>query len=630
VLDTFDKQKHPDLVGHARQQLAAHGLRSDSTERVYDPVRRQWIVDPFSGGDPQTGNAYILKLHHVAESKTGGRGTGSYTSEGLPAKGGHSSSKRLSLMDVNALLSHGATGVLRDVAVRGQASPDHWAAYMSGHNPDLPEVPHVYAKFLASLRAAGIHPYREGTTTQLMALTNKDVDALAADRNLQNAETVDWKSGMKPIPGGLFSEELTGGHHGDQWSALMLHEPMPNPVMADPIRHMLGLTEPQFRDVLAGRAPLHGESGPRALQHALDRINVPKALEQARADVASGKKGLRDAAVRRLGYLKSAEAMKLHPRDWMLDRVPVLPPKFRPVSVMQGSKLPMVADANATYRELWDANENLKAMSGQVEDVGDEREAVYDALRGVVGLGDPITAKNQEREVKGILKHVFAGSPKFSMVQRKLLGGTVDLVGRAVISPDPDLDMDSAGIPESEAWESFTPFVVRSLVRSGVPRLRAAQAVKNREPMARAALAEEMDKRPVIVTRAPVLHRYGAIGMRGHLVPGNTLQLPTFVYKGLGGDNDGDTCTFHVPASDDAVADVYNKMLPSKNLFNIGEFKAHYLPAQEFGGGLYTASAARNEAKNPRTFATRLDAIKAHARGEVGVGDQVHVINDAT
>lgn len=544
----FDKAQIPDLTAYAQQELAAHGMHPDSTEPVFDPVKQRWVKDPFTGAHPQTANRFVMKLHHTSESKSQGRGMGGYSAEGTPAKGGENGSKRLSLMDINALLSHGATEVIRDAGiVRGQAQPELWAQFMAGHAMPMVKEPHVHQKFYAQLKAAGIHPVREGTRTQLMALDDAAVNHLAGNRNLEHADTVDWKDGMKPVKGGLFDQALTGGHAGDRWSAIRLHEPMVNPVMEEPARRMLGLTEAKFRAILGGTAPLgdHG-TGPRAIKSALSAIDVDKEEAQARGDVKSGKKGLRDEAVRRLRFLAGAKAQGLHPRDWVLDRVPVLPPKFRPVSVMQGSGLPMIADPNLLYKELFDANENLKQMDGQLDDLSEERHAVYDAFRGVVGLGEPLHPKNQERQVKGILKQVFGNSPKTGMVQRKLLGSTVDLVGRSVITPDPDLDIDSVGVPENRAWDVYRPFIVRRLVRDGVPRLHALRAVQDRIDLARSALVKEMDARPVIVTRAPVLHKYGVMAFRPRLVPGETLQLPPLVYKGFGADNDGDQQYDHV------------------------------------------------------------------------------------
>jgi hypothetical protein len=235
-----------DLIEFATKELAKHGMTDK--EDVTDPETGRKIRGIL------TGQRFFMKLHHTAESKGQGRATGGYTAEGTPAKGGSEGAKRVGMLDLGALLSHGAGKVIRDAKmVRGQANPEYWTQFMSGYDPPLPKVPHVYEKFVQQLRAAGVNTVRTGTKTHIMALTDKDIDELAGDREIQNTETVDWKGNLKPIKGGLFDETLTGGHNGNRWSKVTLHEPMPNPVMEEPIRRTLGLTEKQFRAVLAGQ-----------------------------------------------------------------------------------------------------------------------------------------------------------------------------------------------------------------------------------------------------------------------------------------------------------------------------------------------------------------------------------------
>jgi hypothetical protein len=607
-----------DLNEFAISELARYGL--SDTEDIHDPVRDAKIPGVF------TGNRFFMKLHHTAASKGQGRGTAGYTAEGRPAKGGATGAKQFSLMDVNAVLSHGATEVLRDAgAVRGQQQPELWQQFMSGHKMPNPKVPFVHEKFIASLKAAGINVVREGTRLHIMALSDADVAALAGDRVLRNAETVDWKEGLKPVPGGLFDQHLTGGHGGSRWAKVPLSEPMPNPVMEEPIRRMLGLTEARFRAVLSGAEPLNGLRGPGAVKAALDAIDVPREIEAARQEIRSGRRGARDMAVRKLGFLRGAEKTGVHPRDWVMTAAPVLPPAFRPVSLMAGGGTPLVADPNYLYRELHDAKRNLAEMKGMAGDVADERLALYDAFKAVVGLGDPLHPKNQERQVKGLLRHVFGSGPKSGMVQRKLIGTPTDLVGRAVITPNPDLDMDTVGIPEGRAWDVYKPFVVRRLIRAGAGHLAAAQQFVDRTPRARAALLAEMDNRPVIVNRAPVLHRYGVMAFRPRLVAGDTLQVSPLIVVGFNADFDGDAMQYHVVADDDAARDAWEKMLPSRNLIAVSDFKVHQLPGKEYGGGLYAATTMSRPVP-PRVYRTMEDVARAHRSGEIGVGHPVHVM----
>ena len=609
-----------DLTEFAINELKKHNL--SDLEDIEDPETGKKIKGIF------TGSRYFLKLHHTSESKGQGRGVGGggYTAEETPAKGGEEGSKRVSLMDINALLSHGAHEVIRDAAaVRGQKNEDYWAAFMSGKSLPIPRVPLTYRKFMAQLQASGINPVRNGSRTQLMALTDKDIDALSGNREIKRSDTVDWNKGLEPAGEGLFDIKLTGGHGGTNWSHVKLHEPMPNPVMEDPIRRVLGLTEEKFRNVLAGKMQFQGETGPTAIKNALKSINVDQEIMKARAIIGSGKKSYRDDAVKKLAYLKSSKDLKIHPSEWVVSKVPVLPPLFRPVSVMSNNGLPMVGDPNYLYKELIDTNNETKEASKMFTNIGDHRLALYDAFKAVTGLGDPVNPKLVKKGVKGILKHVFGDNPKYGTLQRKLLGSQVDMVGRAAITPNPDLDMDEVGLPEDRAWSVYKPFIMRRLVRRGVDRFQAADMIEKKNSMAKDAMLAEMDARPVIITRAPILHRYGTMAFKPKLVKGSTLQVPPIIVKGFNADFDGDAMNYHVPGTDEAVKDAMDKMLPSKNLFAVKSFKVHQLPMNEYQGGLYTATSAPSN-KPEKYYKTKADAIRAYRAGEIDANDKIVIM----
>jgi DNA-directed RNA polymerase subunit beta len=630
------------LAKHTGRAVKVEDFRDDiedMTEWAIEELRKAGISDTEDITDPATdtkirkvttGNRFFMKLHHTAEGKGQGRGSGGYTAEGTPAKGGETGSKRVALLDVNALLSHGATEVLRDAnAVRGQKNEEYWLQFMQGNTPRAPKVPEVYNKFVADLKASGINVVRDGAQVNIMAMTDDDIDQLAGDRNVSSGQTVRFGDDLKPIGGGLFDKRMTGGHHGNRWSAIKLAEPMPNPVMEEPIRRVLGLTQKKLQEVIAGREDLPGYgSGPSALAKALDKVDLDRSILLARAAIKNGTKGDKDAAVRRLGYLKSAKDRGLHPRQWMLKRAPVLPPQFRPVSVMGENSVPLVADPNFLYKELIEANSNLQEMRGSVgDDVGDERLAVYNAFKAVTGLGDPITQESKDKNVRGILKNVFGSSPKFGTMQRKLLGSTVDNVGRAVITPDPSLDMDSVGLPEDRAFEVYQRFIVRRLKRKGMPITQALRHAKDKTELARQMLLEEMEERPVIINRAPVLHRFGIMAFKPRLVKGSTLQVSPLIVGGFGADFDGDAMNYHVPTDEEARKEALAKMLPSRQLLSPADFKTPvHQPGQEYVGGLYQATTARS--KRPvRTFRNQSDAVKAYRRGEIAVDDRIEIMD---
>lgn len=545
-----------------------------------------------------------------------------------------SNSKRISMLDVNAMLSHGATENLRDArAIRGQGRQNEelWLQFMRGYGFRDPRVPISYEKFINQLRASGIDVLKDGAQLNIFALTDHSIDKLAGDRYLKHGDTVRFNERLEPIPGGLFDPSLTGGHNGKQWSAIKLHEPLPNPVMEEPIRRILRLTQKDFEGVLSGDKHLKDfGTGPGAIHKALEAIDLPRELAQTRAQYASGTKTQRDDARRRLGYLKDAERLGLHPKDWVLSKAPVLPPAFRPVSMMGNSGIPLVSDPNYLYKDLIEANNNLGEMKGLVGpgNVGHERLALYHAFKAVTGLGEPITAKNQEKQVKGILKSIFGSSPKFGTVQRKLLSTTVDNVGRAVITPNPDYDMDTVGIPEDTAFDVYKKFLVRRFQRKGLNMRQALREVKDKSDLARSMLLEEMDERPVYINRAPVLHRFGIMAFKPKLVKGSVMQVSPLIVKGFNADFDGDAMQFHVPTSKEAVREAYDRMLPSRNLLSPADFKTPmHMPSRAYLGGLYHATKKESK-RPPRYFRSATDAERAYQDGLIALDDPVVIMGD--
>jgi DNA-directed RNA polymerase beta' subunit len=524
-------------------------------------------------------------------------------------------------MEQSSLLSHGATAVLRDAqVVRGQRNDDYWRAFRLGMPPPSPKVPMVYGKFLSYLQGAGINVKKDGHRLQLFALTDRDIGKLSAGA-ITLPDSVKGDT-LDEIPGGLFDRALTGGHGGNRWSHIDLAEPIPNPVMEEPIRRLLGLTGKQYEEMLAGRHEINGLSGGVGIQSALKKINLDAVIEYHRGIISDGPKSKRDNSAKVLGYLQTMKKHSLRPEDFVLSKVPVLPPAFRPVTPFKNMIL--TADPNYLYRDLMLANDDLKEMKGIVNDkaAGNERLRLYHSFKAVAGLGDPVQAKTEERGVRGLLAHVFGSSPKHGLFQRRVLGSPVDVVGRAVITPNPGLNMDQVGLPESKAWVIYRPFIMRRLVRAGLGAGDSARAIANEDPVARKAMLEEMKARPVLINRAPTMHRYGFMAAWPVLTKGNTLQISPVLTPGFGADFDGDAMNYHVPATDEAVQESIERMLPSKNLKSVRDFKVHYVPRNEFLMGLYLASTSDSK-KPARIFRSKEDVLAAYRRGEIGLGDRV-------
>lgn len=573
---------------------------------------------------PYRSNQKYLSVYDITVDKTH-----NYCVEGVVV----SNSKRISMLDVNALLSAGATETLRDTAtIRGQRNENYWLQFMSGFTPQEPHVPWVYEKFVDELRASGINVVNKGPITNIMALTNKDVQALTQNREIKSGDTISFDKGLKPIPGGLFDPSLTGGHNGRAWSYISLPEPVPSPVMEEPIRRLLDLTQKEFEAILAGKKEYkqYGK-GPYAIKKALEDINIDGEINKQKQIINNGSNAKKDLAIRKLGYLKGLKNLNMRPEEWMLERVPVIPPAFRPITMLGDSAIPLVADANYLYKELLTAKDNFAKIKEKLGDDGatDERLTVYNAFKAVTGLGDPTHPKLQEKNIKGFLKHIFGVSPKFGTVQRKLLSTTVDNVGRATIIPNPNLDMDTVALPEEKAFDVYGQFIIRRLRRMGLPLTEAIRHVKDKTALAKDIMLKEMAERPVYVNRAPVLHKYGIMAFKPILTTNKALEVSPLITKSFNADFDGDTMQFHVPTTPEAIKEAYEVMLPSKSLISANDFYTPvFMPVEEdILAGIYNMTRdVKNNKQAPRVFDTVEAAKAAYMRGEISVNTPVTIL----
>ena len=209
----------------------------------------------------------------------------------------------------------------------------------------------------------------------------------------------------------------------------------------------------------------------------------------------------------------------------------------------------------------------------------------------------------------------------------RVMGNTLDFVGKAVIAPDRHLKLDEVGLPAEMMWTMFKPFVIRRLVRAGMPAVQAMKAWEDRDTRATKELMAEAAERPVIINRAPTLHKANILGMFAKPVTGSAMRVNNVILKGCGGDFDGDQMAAHVPISAKAVQNIKDKMLPSKMLLSQKDFDVHMLPPQGYVTGLYLGSKT-NEKRPTRTFVTAKDALKAYHSGELDADDPVVVLSE--
>jgi DNA-directed RNA polymerase beta' subunit len=604
----------------AANELKKNGLTTRKT--VYDPVLGREI--PALG----EGYSYMSAFHHLSEKKMSGRATGGYTADREPGKSGKNAAKRMSAMDYNALLAHGAHEVIKDAhLIRGVQNQDYWTALKLGQPLPEPGVPFIYEKLVNTMKAGGINMQKKGDILSVMPMTNSDMDKLVGKRFLNGSATVDAKT-MEPIKGGLFDQTITGGLQGNRWSAVKLSEPIPNPVMEEPIRRLLGLKVKEMADVIAGAQEIDGRTGGEGIRSALAQLDVDKEIKRHRERIQKFKGANRDNSVKALRYLMGAKKQGIHPSDWVIDKVPIIPPVFRPVSQVGDMLKP--ADLNGLYRDLIEVNNNIGELRKDIpdSDLAEEKLELYRSVQAAFGLGQPTTEEGASKRWKGAIRQVIGNSPKTGMLQAKVLSKNVDMVARGVIAPDPTYDMDTVGIPVKKAWTVYEPFIIRRLVKRGFPPTRAKEMVAEKDKEAKEMMLEEMKQRPVIVDRAPTWHKFNLQAFNPVLVDDDVIRVSPLIVGGFNADFDGDQMSIHVPVSDKAVAQAKEKMMPSKNLFSLTDLKSvQHKPSKEMSMGLYQLTKDPTN-KPPQVFKSVNELKRALKDGLVGINDPV-IIQDA-
>lgn len=541
-LPTFNKnsEKWYDFV---ENELKKNNL--SDVETVYDPVIDRDLDQPIA-----VGNAYFLKLHHTSDSKLSSRGQGIYDQNEMPVKGGEEGmkSKRHSNLESNAILSSGAYNVIKDaIHLRGQRNDDYWRKVRMGQTPSLAKKsPFIWDKYIALMQGAGINAKRadNGDSIQATPFTDKDF-ALFNPVEIKNDGIIDFKN-MKPISGGLFDPALTVGN---RWGKITLDRPYPNPAFEDTIISLLGLKRSTFNDILAGKESLlkYG-TGTKAIYNALSDIDIDKDLEQAKQDFKYGPKSKKQQALNRIMALDGLKNNRMKPEEFMITKVPVIPPKFRPYSVM-GKDTFLPGDANELYQDVI----NMAHTQGEIlQELGpDEADKnvpnVYKSLKALYGYGEPASRKLKQRGVSGFLQKLIGGTSKFSQWNRNVISKPVDFSARGVIDANPEISMDELGIPYEMGFEIYSPYIQRELVKRGLSPKEALQNIKDQTKMAKDALQAVVDGgRWITASRAPSWHKFNVLGFKPVFHEGKNILLPPVVSSGLGADFDGDCQWGHV------------------------------------------------------------------------------------
>lgn len=531
----LDNQSGRDNIAWVRALLKKHNVKDK--EDVYDPISGKTIPQVF------VGRQYMLKLMKSTDTNYGARGVANYDMNQQPTKGGAQSAKAIGKMEFDALVGHSARNILRDVAtIKSQKNDEYWRAVQLGYPTPPPKASFAYDKLLNMMAGAGIKAHRTKNIMSLAPLTDKDVKAMSSGE-VREPKMVRAKD-LKPETGGLFDPAITGGLAGTKWAHIQLAEPIVSPLFRDPVRHLLGLTNPQLDTLIREKGGAH-------IRKELAKIDLD-AKEIAVRKSSETKSGTAlDTNVKQLKYIHALKAQNLRPEDaYVITSVPVVPPVIRPVVPGKGGQELVYGDINPLYRDLLYVNNQFKDIKKSNLVPGEDermRPALHEAVGAVYGTNDPVTSKSRARGHKGFLTYIAGtSSPKYGYFQSKVMKRNQDVSGRGTAVPDNTLGIDEVGIPENMMWTMYDKFILRRLVQAGYPALQASQMVKDKHPLAREMLLRETKERPVLINRAPTLHRYNMVAAYPLLVPGKTVRVNPFVEAGSNLDYDGDSCDSHL------------------------------------------------------------------------------------
>ena len=365
--------------------------------------------------------------------------------------------------------------------------------------------------------------------------------------------------------------------------------------------------------------------GAEAIKELLCEIDVDALTEQLRE--ASGQK-----KARILKRLEVAEAFKLSGNrpEWMiLDVIPVIPPDIRPMVQLDGGRF-ATSDLNDLYRRVINRNNRLKRLlelNAPDIIVRNEKRMLQEAVDALIDngrRGRPVTGPNN-RALKSLSDMLKGKQGRF---RQNLLGKRVDYSGRSVIVVGPELKMHQCGLPKEMALELFKPFVMKRLVETGVAgNIKSARKMVERaKPEVWDALEIVIKDHPVMLNRAPTLHRLGIQAFEPVLVEGRAIKLHPLACTAFNADFDGDQMAVHVPLSAEAQAEARLLMLAANNLLKPSDGKPVTVPTQDMILGSYYLTMEKDgEPGEGKAFLSVDEATMAYNEGDIGLHSKIKI-----
>ena len=389
--------------------------------------------------------------------------------------------------------------------------------------------------------------------------------------------------------------------------------------------------EALYREMRANyRDYFTGGMGAEAVRDLLEDMDLEAASEELRDIIANGKGQKRAKAVKRLKVVDAFLKSDNNPADMILDVIPVIPPDLRPMVQLDGGRF-ATSDLNDLYRRVINRNNRLKRLLdlGAPEIiVNNEKRMLQEAVDSLFDngrRGRPVTGPGN-RPLKSISDMLKGKQGRF---RQNLLGKRVDYSGRSVIVVGPQLKLHQCGLPSQMALELFKPFVMKRLVElEYAGNIKSAKrAVERGASYVWDVLEEVITDHPVLLNRAPTLHRLGIQAFEPVLVEGKAIRLHPLVCTAFNADFDGDQMAVHVPLGAEAQAEARVLMLSSNNIKSPAHGRPLTVPTQDMIIGLYYLTAARDGFPGEgRVFTDIDDAMNAYdARADLDLQAKIHV-----
>lgn len=369
--------------------------------------------------------------------------------------------------------------------------------------------------------------------------------------------------------------------------------------------------------------------GAEAIKRLLAEIDLDKEVDFLKEDLKTSQGQRRNRAIKRLEVLEAFRNSGNRP-DWMvLDVLPVIPPELRPMVQLDGGRF-ATSDLNDLYRRVINRNNRLKRLlelGAPDIIVQNEKRMLQEAVDALIDngrRGRPVTGPGN-RPLKS-LSHMLKG--KQGRFRQNLLGKRVDYSGRSVIVVGPNLKMYQCGLPKEMALELFKPFVMKELVAKGLAHniKSAKRKVERVQPEVWDVLEEVIREHPVLLNRAPTLHRLGIQAFEPILVEGRAIRLHPLVCTAYNADFDGDQMAVHVPLSAEAQAEARILMLAAQNILNPKDGKPVVTPSQDMVLGSYYLTLEREGDKGEgNVYRDAPDAIAAYQNGFIGLHTRIAI-----